>query len=369
MTSLMQQRCDKLSGAEDHIKQSLRSMEESRAETEIPSKAKEVAGKMSLSETVVREVEYKYTMSSIIRTRKQAIHPAAQGCSRRAQAVLLQGTVDMDIENCMFTILHQLVRRLGVTGGPGISSSTMRGVSRRTLCQQPPCTPAVGKTLLIYILNGGAAPLEWEKNEMVMKVQSLGRSCVGLPAQSNRRSTRLVWRTSVACILRRVHYSSCGPPWRTASSMRGWQPSTALVSHTSVSTTMAYVFASGKKALTWRLCVAPAKGVYVPRGGLVPKATSESKCTGPKWPKRPFFGQNDLFPNRILAFNGPKWTILVHLGLPTVVWPFLIDFVLQKSRCRWNSCLATSVKVCQRQATLGTDSEFQTGPILQKNNQ
>ena len=45
------------------------------------------------------------------------------------------------------------------------------------------------------------------------------------------------------------------------------------------------------------------------------------------------FGQNDFIPNRILAFAEPKWTkmvhfglkrsILVHLGPPTVLWPFL----------------------------------------------
>ena len=46
------------------------------------------------------------------------------------------------------------------------------------------------------------------------------------------------------------------------------------------------------------------------------------------------FGQNDLIPNWILAFARPKWTkmvhfgpfkrsILVHLGPPTVLWPFL----------------------------------------------
>ena len=48
------------------------------------------------------------------------------------------------------------------------------------------------------------------------------------------------------------------------------------------------------------------------------------------------FGQHDLIPNWIFAFARPKWTkmvhfglkrsrtILVHLGPPTVLWPFLI---------------------------------------------
>ena len=39
------------------------------------------------------------------------------------------------------------------------------------------------------------------------------------------------------------------------------------------------------------------------------------------------FGQNPLIPNWILHSrdqNGPKWSILVHLGPPTVLWSFLI---------------------------------------------
>ena len=31
------------------------------------------------------------------------------------------------------------------------------------------------------------------------------------------------------------------------------------------------------------------------------------------------FGQNDIVPNRILAFARPRWSILVHLGPPTVL--------------------------------------------------
>ena len=51
------------------------------------------------------------------------------------------------------------------------------------------------------------------------------------------------------------------------------------------------------------------------------------------------FGQNGLIPNWILAFATPKWSILVHFGLersilvhlgpPTVLWPFLSQFSLE----------------------------------------
>ena len=56
------------------------------------------------------------------------------------------------------------------------------------------------------------------------------------------------------------------------------------------------------------------------------------KCTGPKWSKRPFWSKG---PYSELDFSipRPKWSILVHFGLkrsilvhlgpPTVLWPFL----------------------------------------------
>ena len=50
------------------------------------------------------------------------------------------------------------------------------------------------------------------------------------------------------------------------------------------------------------------------------------------------FGQNDLIPNWILAFarqNGPKWSILVHLGPPTVLWQFTVQFCWLDSIPPW----------------------------------
>ena len=35
------------------------------------------------------------------------------------------------------------------------------------------------------------------------------------------------------------------------------------------------------------------------------------------------FGQNDLIPNRILAFTRPKWTKIVHFG---PLWPQEVHF-------------------------------------------
>ena len=57
------------------------------------------------------------------------------------------------------------------------------------------------------------------------------------------------------------------------------------------------------------------------------------------------FGQNDLILNWILAFARPKWTILVHFGLkrsilvhlgpPTVLWPFLTGTHRQTRKLPW----------------------------------
>ena len=56
------------------------------------------------------------------------------------------------------------------------------------------------------------------------------------------------------------------------------------------------------------------------------------KCTGPKWSKRLFWSKWP-YSELDLEFARPKWTkmvhfglkgsILVHLGPPTVLWPFL----------------------------------------------
>ena len=86
------------------------------------------------------------------------------------------------------------------------------------------------------------------------------------------------------------------------------------------------------------------------------------KCTGPKWSKMvqtTHFGQNDLIPNRTLAFARPKWTklvhflvhfglkrsILVHLGPPTVPWPILKHCLSSRSilKCKSNTIASKSV--------------------------
>ena len=70
------------------------------------------------------------------------------------------------------------------------------------------------------------------------------------------------------------------------------------------------------------------------------------------------FGQHDLNPNWILAFARPKWTkmvhfglkrsVLVHLGPPAVLWPFLRDAhaVSTTSGCKQPRRIDRSDKVC-----------------------
>ncbi len=59
-------------------------------------------------------VTYRYTLADVVRTRKQSIGRSAQSCPRRVLRHLLPHTIDLDIENCMFTILHQLVKLMGI---------------------------------------------------------------------------------------------------------------------------------------------------------------------------------------------------------------------------------------------------------------
>lgn len=61
-----------------------------------------------------RVVPYHYTLGDLLRTRRQSDCLSAQSCPRRVLKHLVPHTIDLDIENCMFTILHQLVKLMGI---------------------------------------------------------------------------------------------------------------------------------------------------------------------------------------------------------------------------------------------------------------
>ena len=61
-----------------------------------------------------RVVSYHCTLGDLLRTRRQSDCLSAQSCPRRVFKHLAPHTIDLDIENCMFTILHPLVKRMGI---------------------------------------------------------------------------------------------------------------------------------------------------------------------------------------------------------------------------------------------------------------
>ena len=66
------------------------------------------------------------------------------------------------------------------------------------------------------------------------------------------------------------------------------------------------------------------------------------------------FGQNDLIPNRILAFARPKWTKMVHFG---PFWPEVVHFGPFRSA---NRTLAIPDKEPSR-TVFSTEFDFQGG--------
>lgn len=86
-----------------------------------PKKVRKASGKSAqpgsaeLAAHIDIKVPYSFTLADRIRTRLQATGPAAQLCPRRVLVRLCHDTIDLDIENCMSTILYQLFQRIVVS--------------------------------------------------------------------------------------------------------------------------------------------------------------------------------------------------------------------------------------------------------------
>ncbi len=127
--------------------------------------------------TLSVSVPYHYTLGTVMRTRRQSQHPSAQTCSRRVLHHVARNTVDLDIENCMFTIIAQLVEKLGVQM-PGELETTLKlcAHERARVCTEMlRCDLTTGKQVLTATMNGASIPPRWEKNEVLLAVQKLAR--------------------------------------------------------------------------------------------------------------------------------------------------------------------------------------------------
>jgi len=137
---------------------------------------------------VQSKVEYRYTMGELMRTRLVAIGSAAQNCSRRVNVHLLGHTIDLDIENCSWTILYQLVQRLGARLPDEVKETLARiALKRRDVCNDDlHSNIAVGKDFFTRLLGGSAIPAQWVGNDFVNRLHKAVRwlrwlACTLLP--------------------------------------------------------------------------------------------------------------------------------------------------------------------------------------------
>ena len=68
----------------------------------------------------------------------------------------LSHTVDLDIENCSFTLLHQIIQRVNPQSLPAADAELLRRCahSREGLCKEMGVGTSWGKSLLMAVLNG-----------------------------------------------------------------------------------------------------------------------------------------------------------------------------------------------------------------------
>ena len=134
-------------------------------------------------------VLYRYTMNGLLRTRRQSMQPSAQNCSRRVLHHLARHTVDLDIENCMFTILSQIVEKLGVDLPKDIQT-TLRlcATDRARICLEfLGCDQATGKHLLTTTMSGVSLTPPWKQIQFLQDVQRLSRYMRWVPVKRRAR--------------------------------------------------------------------------------------------------------------------------------------------------------------------------------------
>lgn len=123
-----------------------------------------------------KHFQYIYPSTTALRTRRIVDGLGAQKFTRRAQMVLLAGTHDLDISNCVFTLLSQLVQRLEVS--PPMPEAlnavfTKCAESRDEICSDLKMSTAEGKQLLVSILYGAAVPDELQGNQLLINLSKL----------------------------------------------------------------------------------------------------------------------------------------------------------------------------------------------------
>ncbi|CAE6972000.1 unnamed protein product [Symbiodinium sp. CCMP2592] len=126
------------------------------------------------------DVTYKYKLADV-RTRRYASFHSAQNLGKAWQTIALDQTVDLDIENCSFTLLLQILDKLkpnhecwsAVRETLSLCSSERNKVIEEKL--KLPLSE--GKHLLQKVFNGGTPPEELAKNLFIEDLQRASLFC------------------------------------------------------------------------------------------------------------------------------------------------------------------------------------------------
>ncbi|CAJ1441782.1 unnamed protein product [Effrenium voratum] len=128
-----------------------------------------------------RQCSYHYSGPESVRSRKYVTGVGAQKFPRRAQMHLLRGTWDLDIENSVFAMLHQLLQELGPKPAmPAKAAAALADCAERrhhVIGEVLKMTKDEGKHLLTSVLHGGTIPPSCDGQEFLQNLQRASIYC------------------------------------------------------------------------------------------------------------------------------------------------------------------------------------------------
>ena len=150
---------------------------EAASSTAPPKRRKTMKGNAASGDTQRSSFCYERNFQNLIRTRAYVQGYGAQKFSRRLIAVLCPMTTDYDIQNAVFVILDQLVRRLDVAAHvPQSVLDILRRCAndRSGICaDELKVSTRQGKVILHEMLFGGSVPPDRATNSFLLEFQKL----------------------------------------------------------------------------------------------------------------------------------------------------------------------------------------------------
>ena len=146
---------------------------------ETPTKRVRKKSVQCLQDVEQSQFVYHRNFDDLLRTRAYVQGMGAQACPRRVRRLLCPKTYDLDIQNCVFVVLEQLVGKLGVTPAiPDFVQKTLEkcAKSREEVCiKELGATVASGKKILHEVLFGGGIPQAYLQNTFMIQFQKTAR--------------------------------------------------------------------------------------------------------------------------------------------------------------------------------------------------